>query len=93
MKREGEAVSGYSEFRYLGKTFKPYKKLRGGRATFEAISRRLQNNRITPKRWNWEKFYQAAAAADPRNKEVDLFLWEGRVVIPCSNYLFEYREE
>lgn len=73
-------------FDYLGLTFYPYLKLRGKDADFVSMSKRCYDIGLTPKGWNHDDFYKASYT-----KRYDLFLCNGIVVIPASNYLFEYK--
>ena len=81
-----------NSFNFRGLTFTPYKALKGKSSDFQAISRRIQDINITPKGWNWSKFYDAAKKANPDNATIDLFICHGQTVIPCENYLFAYKE-
>lgn len=41
--------------------------------------------------WSHEAFYEKAKAAGAG--ELDVFLWRGKTVVPCSNELFELMED
>jgi len=45
------------------------------------------HTRISAK-WNYEAFY--AEAKKVGADKIDIFMWQGKQVIPCGNELFEY---
>lgn len=85
-------VNNKNGFKYKGLTFIPYRQLRTSEADFQAVSRQLRDIKITPPGWNWNKFYLAAKKANPENAQIDLFICNGHVVIPCAETLFAYKE-
>ena len=86
------ANTSTNSFNFRGLTFTPYKELKGKSTDFHAISRKISDISITPKGWNWHKFYDAANKANPDNSKIDLFICHGHTVIPGENYLFAYKE-
>jgi hypothetical protein len=79
-----------NSFNYLGLTFVPYRQLAKKEDTFEAISRRIKHINITPKGWNYDEFYETAKRASESNATIDIFKCNGYIVIPATNYIFEY---
>jgi len=84
-----ERKSKMQQFDYLGLTFEPYRNLTEDERTcfYESI----QHSAFSPEGFCHEDFYAAATAADPENA-VDLFYYEGEVVLPCSSYLASYQD-
>lgn len=90
--KSGQAVEIQNTFKYKGLSFVPFKKLKTHEADFHVVSKKLRDIKITPSGWNWNKFYEAAKKANPDNAQIDLFICNGRTVIPCENTLFGYEE-
>jgi len=78
-----------NEFNYLGLAFKPLRTLKGKASDFFAISKKLNDIKITPKNWNHAEFYKSAEQNGAG--EIDLFEVNGIVVILCQNCLFQYK--
>ena len=74
-------------FEAFGLVFKPIKTLPKAEAKFEVVSPFLNGNYV-PEGWNYDEFYKIAK----KNYcgTVDLFMVDGVVRIPATNYLFEY---
>jgi hypothetical protein len=75
-------------FVYCGLTFRPLGNLNKKESDFFAISKRIKDVKITPKNWDYEKFYKAAKT---NNSYVDLFEVNGITVIPTRERLFQYQ--
>lgn len=75
-------------FMYNGLRFKPIR-LFADHETFFYVTRRCRSIGINRKnRWNWEQFYEKANQA--KCGKIDVFLLNGRQVVPCGCELFEY---
>lgn len=77
-----------TKFTYKGLEFEPLGDL-GKNKTFDKIMRETFSLSFSPPDWNYEEFYRVAKENDC---DVDLFICNGIVVIPVTNYLFGYEK-
>ena len=98
-------VTNLSEFTYKSLKFTPLRKFKP-HEDFHHVSKKLDSinisNRIDFKPqyidrnlykiydWNYEAFYRAAKKADAANGEIDIFMLDGKQVVPCNEQLFGY---
>jgi len=82
-------------FNYKGLTFTPLRKF-APYEDFRFLSKRFQSVGIhnnpsikggVVRDWDHDEFYKAAGDS---NKEVDVFLFENKQVVPCDGELFGY---
>jgi len=75
-------------FEYNGLKVKPLRHF-SPRETFFYVTKRCNSIRMGANRgWDWDQFYQKANQAKCGN--IDVFLVNGRQVVPCKHELFEY---
>ncbi|MFW6025599.1 MAG: hypothetical protein ACOCRX_04590 [Candidatus Woesearchaeota archaeon] len=77
-------------FYYKGLKFKPIKYLKEKEADFAEISKKITDIGITPDNWDYDEFYKIA---EENSATVDLYKVNGNIVIPSTNYLFQYNEQ
>lgn len=75
-----------TSFKYLGETFRPYRKLtQAEREQPSCIAReklqRYYNERLEAE-WDLDAFYAAA------HSDADLFWWKGRLILPAWDSFF-----
>ena len=88
-------VTDLSEFTYKSLKFTPLRQFKPYE-DFRFISKRLQSIGIhnnpsikggVIRDWDYDEFYKAAGDS---NEEVDIFLFDGKQVVPCEGELFGY---
>lgn len=79
-------------FKYNGKKFTPVRQFtREEQKTGIGLPlRSIGINNYDQGNWNYEDFYKEAKKAGAG--EIDIFLMEGKHVVPATNELFEYRQ-
>jgi len=76
-----------TSFVYEGLIFIPIRQL--NKSDLFEISKRINDIKITPKNWDYDKFYEVAKEHGAGH--IDLFEVNGITVIPTARVLFEYR--
>ncbi len=81
------------EFKYLNRTYKPLKTLKGKESDFFEICKHQGTVEFTPQKWNYNKFYEIAKKNGAG--KIDIFIINVKgieyQVIPGTNYLFVYK--
>ncbi len=78
-----------TSFVYEGLIFIPIRQLNKNESDFFEVSKRINDIKITPKNWDYDKFYKVAKEHGAGH--IDLFEVNGITVIPSARVLFEYR--
>lgn len=79
------------KFVYLGMEFSPVRSL-SPNEDFSTISKRLRSMGVDNYNGNWDYASFYTAAQESGCEDFDIFLYEGRNVIPARNELFIYEE-